>query len=595
MKKKTWKRISLGAVALLSTFTLVACGNSSSSSEQKDVGDFKTEVENSGTSVDNAQFKYAIVSSSDSTGILMDELVDQTVDSSFSSFVDESMFGYDGNRKLDDTGLAKVTFDTENNKYTVTLTGKDYKWSDGQAFTIDDYIYTIESMTSKDYTGKRYGTAFTNIVGAEEYHNGTATSISGLKKIDDYTVEVSVKEMTPSMELAGGDIPSYVTPKHIFKDIAVKDWETSDYARTNKFVGMGPFTVDNVVTGESITYKANPNYYKGTLKISSLKADIVSPDTIVSEVKAGKYDIASMPTDQYTSYNDLDNITLLGQIDSSYEYISFNFGKWDSEKGENVMNDNAKMNNVKLRQAIGYAIDNKTAGEKLYNGLYLPATTAIISFFGDLHDDSLKGYTYDPEKAEKLLDEAGYKDTDNDGYREDPDGKAFKISLAARTRTDANEKLIQQYIAWWKEVGLDVELYGGKTMELNAFYDAIQSNDSNIDMFIGGWSTGYDPNPEGTWGPKAEFNMSRYVNATGTEIMDKMNSKEAFDEKTNKELYDDWQEYVQDEAFFIPTFESVNLTAVNNRVKYWDTYLGSASKVSWEKVELVKDKGVSGN
>ncbi len=72
------------------------------------------------------------------------------------------------------------------------------------------------------------------------------------------------------------------------------------------------------------------------------------------------------------------------------------------------------------------------------------------------------------------MDEAGYKDVDGDGIREGKDGKEFKITFAARKRTEANEALVQQYIAWWKEVGLNVELYTGRTVEINTFYEAVQ-------------------------------------------------------------------------------------------------------------------------
>lgn len=103
-------------------------------------------------------------------------------------------------------------------------------------------------------------------------------------------------------------------PKHIFKDIPIADWEGSEYSRTAKYVGMGPFKVKDVTSGESITFVANEYYYKGKPKIDSVKVDIVSPDTIVSEVKAGKYDIVEMPEDQFDSYKDLSNIKLTGAI-----------------------------------------------------------------------------------------------------------------------------------------------------------------------------------------------------------------------------------------------------------------------------------------
>ena len=594
--KKTTKLFALAGVTLLSASVLAACGSKSSSSSETAELSFPAEVKQDGTAVAESQLKYAWVSASTSSGLLIDELTETTTDSTFGGMVDISMFGYDGDRKLDDSGLAKAEFDVDGKKITVSLTGKDYKWSDGEPFTIDDYIFTIKAMASKDYTGVRFDDKFLNIVGMDEFVAGTASDISGLKKVDDYTVELTVKEMSPSMMYAGGDVPSYVQPEHIYKDIPVAEWESSEYSRTAKLVGMGPWKIKEIVNGESITYVPNEYYFKGTTpKTGSLKIDIVSPDTIVSEMKAGHYDIAEMPADQLDSYKDASNLNLVGSLESAYEYISFNLGKYDEASGKNIMDENAKMNDVKLRQAIAYAIDTKTAGEKLYNGLYHPATSLIISFFGDLHDSELEGYSYDPDKANELLDEAGYKDVDGDGIREGKDGKEFKITFAARKRTEANEALVQQYIAWWKEVGLNVELYTGRTVEINTFYDAIQANDASIDMYAGGWSTGYDPNPNGLWGETAPFNMSRFVDEKNTELLDAIGSVASFDEKTNLKNYKAWQEYAFEQAFAIPTFESEAITALNKRVKNFDTNYGSASEngIALENIELTADKGVA--
>ncbi|HFI0479908.1 TPA: oligopeptide ABC transporter substrate-binding protein [Streptococcus suis] len=594
--KKTTKLFALAGITLLSASVLAACGSKSSSSSQSQELSFPSEVKQDGSAVADAQLKYALVSATTSSGLLIDELTENTTDSTFGGMVDISMFGYDGDRKLDDSGLAKAEFDVEGKKITVSLTGKDYKWSDGEPFTINDYIFTIKSLASKDYTGVRFDDKFLNIEGMQEFVDGKASDISGIKKVDDYTVELTVKEMSPSMMYAGGDVPAYVQPEHIYKDIPVADWEKSEYSRTAKLVGMGPWKIKEIVNGESITYVPNEHFFKGTTpKTSSLKIDIVSPDTIVSEMKAGNYDIAEMPADQLDSYKDASNLNIVGSLNSSYEYISFNFGKYDEAAGKNVMNENAKMNDVKLRQAIAYAIDTKTAGESLYNGLYHPANSLIISFFGDLHDSELAGYTYDPEKAKKLLDEAGYKDTNGDGIREGKDGKEFKITFAARKRTEANEALVQQYIAWWKEVGLNVELYTGRTVEGNTFYDAIQANDPAIDMYAGGWSTGYDPNPTGLWGPIAAFNMSRFVSEENTKLLDAISSTDSFDEKTNLENYKAWQKYAYEQAFAIPTFESESIVALNKRVKNYDTNYGSASEngIALENIELSADKGVA--
>ena len=589
MKKRNVMILFSATVAL----TLAACGSkeqSSSTSSTSGTTKYASEVTHDGTPIKGGTLKYAIVSSSPFSGIFADELSSDTNDSSIGGLIDESMFDYDENRKLTNTGLASIEFDVENKTATVTLNSKDYKWSDGQPVTIDDYIFAYQAIGNKDYTGVRYDDDYKNVVGMEEYHDGKADSVSGLEKVDDYTVKIHFKEMSPSMQLAGGSVCAYIMPKHIFKDIPEAEWEKSEYVRGTKFVGLGQFKIESIVAGESVTLVPNEHYYKGVAKVDKVVMEVVSPDNIVSEMKAGNYDIATMPNSQYEAYKDLTNVTLLGSQASAYEYIGFHLGKYDKETGKNVTDPNAKMADVKLRQAMAYALDIDAAGQNLYNGLQHSSNSIIIPFFKDVYNKDQEGFSYNPEKAKQLLDEAGYKDVDGDGIRENKDGSKLTINFAARTRDEANESLVQQYLNWWKEIGLNVQLYTGRTIELNSFYDKVQADDPEIDVFAAGWSTGYDPNPSGLFGETAQFNFERYVDAEGTTIMDKISSTESFDSAKNVEFYKEWQKYVHDKAFIFPTLVGEELTAVNKRVKYYDVNLGSKKSALYQ-VELTSDTG----
>ena len=589
MKKRNVMILFSATVAL----TLAACGSkeqSSSTSSTSGTTKYASEVTHDGTPIKGGTLKYAIVSSSPFSGIFADELSSDTNDSSIGGLIDESMFDYDENRKLTNTGLASIEFDVENKTATVTLNSKDYKWSDGQPVTIDDYIFAYQAIGNKDYTGARYDDDYKNVVGMEEYHDGKADSVSGLEKVDDYTVKIHFKEMNPSMQLAGGSVCAYIMPKHIFKDIPEAEWEKSDYVRGTKFVGLGQFKIESIVAGESVTLVPNEHYFRGVAKVDKVVMEVVSPDNIVSEMKAGNYDIATMPNSQYEAYKDLTNVTFLGSQASAYEYIGFHLGKYDKETGKNVTDPNAKMADVNLRQAMAYALDIDAAGQNLYNGLQHSSNSIIIPFFKDVYNKDQEGFSYNPEKAKQLLDEAGYKDVDGDGIRENKDGSKLTINFAARTRDEANESLVQQYLNWWKEIGLNVQLYTGRTIELNSFYDKVQADDPEIDVFAAGWSTGYDPNPSGLFGETAQFNFERYVDAEGTAIMNKISSTESFDSAKNVEFYKEWQKYVHDKAFIFPTLVGEELTAVNKRVKYFDVNLGSKKSALYQ-VELTSDTG----
>ena len=125
----------------------------------------------------------------------------------------DTLFENDDVFRITDDGAATLDLDEDTKKATIKV--KDnVKWSDGEDVTADDVIFPYEIIGNKDYTGIRYDDTFRNIVGMEEYHDGSADTISGIKKIDDKTVEIEYKEVNPSMLQSGGGIWSYAAPKH---------------------------------------------------------------------------------------------------------------------------------------------------------------------------------------------------------------------------------------------------------------------------------------------------------------------------------------------------------------------------------------------
>ncbi len=266
------------------------------------------------------------------------------------------------------------------------------------------------------------------------------------------------------------------------------------------------------------------------------------------------------------TYKDTEGYQILGCPEQAYTYIGFKMGMFDKETNTVKYNPKAKMADKSLRQAMGYAIDNDAVGQKFYNGLRTGATTLIPPVFKSLHDSEAKGYTLDLDKAKKLLDDAGYKDVDGDGIREDKEGKPLEIKFASMSGGETAQPLADYYVQQWKEIGLNVTYTTGRLIDFQAFYDKLKNDDPEVDIYQGAWATGSDPSPTGLYGPNSAFNYTRFESEENTKLLDAIDSKASFDEEKRKKAFYDWQEYAIDEAFVIPTLYRNEVLPVNDRV-----------------------------
>ena len=565
---------------LIMMMLLMACGpgqkKSADGNKNSESIKFETETQNKDNAVPGAVLSVAMVKDSPLVGIFNQAMYKDGYDGDIIDwFLGSYILDIDENFEVTDTGIATLSVDPENKKATIKI--KDgMKWSDGQPIVADDIIYTYEVIGNKEYTGVRYSDESAKIVGMEDYKAGKASTISGIKKIDDKTVEISFKEMGQGIYTVGNGLERYAMPKHYLKDVPIKDLEKSEKIRS-KVVVAGPYTISSIVPGESIELKGNPYYFKGKPKTDKVTIQVVNSQTITAAMKSGKYDIVlDIPTELYKTYKDLDNIDTLGRQELYYSYLGFKMGKYDKAKGENVVNPNAKMADLKLRQALAYGLDINQMVKAFYDGLREKATSSVPPVFGKYYPKDLAGFPYDPEKAKKLLDEAGYKDVNGDGYREDKNGKPFEIKIAAMSGGDIAEPLVQFYIQQWKEIGIKGVLATGRLIEFNSFYDKVEADDPEIDVYFAAWGTGSDLNAMKVKGPRAAFNYTRFVSDENTRLMeDTANPKTLTDPNYKAEAYKKWQEYFINQAVEVPLTYRYEVFPVNKRVKNFNISYGS--------------------
>jgi len=594
------------ALALISGMLLLAsCGGindggaKDAKKEAVDVSTVESQypsyVENEGTPVEATVLKVAVVSDSPFRGIFNGFLYSDSLDGSFMASTMNGAFPIDPDLKIildsDETPI-KVSVNPEEKTVTYKI-NPNFKWSNGEPVTTKDIVKTYEIMANQEYITSskslRYNKNRKAIVGIEEYNEGKADKISGLEVIDDSTMKIHLKEMTPSVYWGGNFVPEFVNAKQ-FEGIPMDKITESDALRKNP-LSYGPYVIKEIVQGEKVIFEANPYYYKGEPKIKRLEMEILPPSQQVAAIKAGKYDIVlKVSPEIFPELEKLDNINILTKKAGSMNYIAFKLGKWDEEKNEVVTDPNSKMYDLNLRKAIAYAIDMDAVSKQFYHGLSTPAKSQLSPLFPSLHNPEINGFKQDVEKAKQLLDEAGFKDVDGDGIREGKDGKPVKYTLAMMSGGEIAEPLAQYYIQQWKAIGLDVELLDGRLLDSKNFYNRVNGDDPAIDFCIAGIGFGTDPQQLAIFGKNAKFNISRYISDNLEAALDATVSKDAMNEEYRVKAYKDYEKVFMEEIPAVPILNKLDILVVNKRIKKYDwrpNVDGKPNTFKWSMIEVV--------
>ena len=594
------------ALALISGMLLLAsCGginDGGAKDAQKEAVDVSTVesqypsyVENEGNPVETSVLKVAVVSDSPFRGIFNGFLYSDSLDGSFMASTMNGAFPIDPDLKIildsDETPI-KVSVNPEEKTVTYKI-NPNFKWSNGEPVTTKDIVKTYEIFANQDYIVSSKSLRFSKnrkaIVGIEEYNEGKADKISGLEVIDDSTMKIHLKEMTPSVYWGGNFVPEFVNAKQ-FEGIPMDKITESDALRKNP-LSYGPYVIKEIVQGEKVIFEANPYYYKGEPKIKRLEMEILPPSQQVAAIKAGKYDIVlKVSPEIFPELEKLDNINILTKKAGSMNYIAFKLGKWDDEKNEVVTDPNSKMYDLNLRKAIAYAIDMDAVSKQFYHGLSTPAKSQLSPLFPSLHNPEINGFKQDVEKAKQLLDEAGFKDVDGDGIREGKDGKPVKYTLAMMSGGEIAEPLAQYYIQQWKAIGLDVELLDGRLLDSKNFYNRVNGDDPAIDFCIAGIGFGTDPQQLAIFGKNAKFNISRYISDNLEAALDATVSKDAMNEEYRVKAYKDYEKVFMEEIPAVPILNKLDILVVNKRIKKYDwrpNVDGKPNTFKWSMIEVV--------
>ena len=577
----------LGSIGLVTgaVLTLAACGQKSNDNAGvNDAKKFpqqtpKKAVKKGGT------LSYALETDTPFTGIFNNELSTSQPDADVAQFGNESLFDTDDSYKINSKGPA--TFKLDRKAKTITIeVKKGVKWSDGKQVTAKDVEYEYEIMANKGSKSQRYTASLQNIVGLTDYHDGKSKNISGIEMSDGENgrkVVIHFKEMKPGMLQSGnGYFLESASPYHQLKNIPFDKLQSSDAVRKNP-IFFGPYKISKIVRGQSVTWVPNKYYWRGTPKLDKITISVVNPNSASQAIKSHKFDIADVVNSQWDQVKNTKDVNFVAKVPLAYSYMGFKVGKW--KDGRNVMDPKAKMNNKSLRQAMAYAMNIDAVNKRYTHGLSFRVPTLIPEQFGDYFNKNVKGYSYNLKKANQLLDKAGYKKKGT--YRVQPNGKPLTINLAAMAGNSTLEPITRNYIQQWKKIGLNVKLTTGRLIEFNSFYDKIQNDSKDVDVFMAAWSLSSEPSPNDLYNEKAPFNFTRFVTKKNTQLLGEMDSQKAFNHKYRVDKFHEWQKYMNDEAYVVPTSNSYAIDAINSKITGYSLKPSDANSL-WYKVGYAK-------
>jgi peptide/nickel transport system substrate-binding protein len=359
-------------------------------------------------------------------------------------------------------GLAE-SWEVSDDGLTVTYTLREgLQWSDGEPLTADDIAYTINR--SRD----------------EEWINHVSTTANlDAQVIDERTVEITTSVPDPKLPV----MDVYIVPKHIYEQYdaeAIYEYDGQDG------VGSGPFTVTEVRKGEFIRMAKNPNWYGKEPAMDEVVFRIFADSSAQYEaLNAGELDaVDDIPAQIFTTLDPDGDIAPIAGNQGGFTELAMNAGCGELGDGHPALED------VKVRQAINYAIDRDLLVEKVLNGLGTPGDALPVSAEPSWYDLGLgegEGFTYDPERAKALLDEAGW--VDNGSGTREKDGEELSLRLFDRPAA-ASASATEFIVGWLDDIGIPTEVKGYDDSQLTPIIGK-----GEFDLFVWGWVPFVDPDP----------------------------------------------------------------------------------------------------
>jgi len=409
----------------------------------------------------------------------------------------------------------------------------DAHWSDGVRITARDVVFTWQTQVSPE-VGWLYGDG--------------KDFIDSVEAVDQHTVRVTYTRSYPYqfMDLNDG----LIIPAHAWSEIPFDRWAETDWK--DHVIAGGPFTLAGHTPQQEIALARNPNFYDSGLPYldRTVFRIVGSKQALMTQLMAGEIDfVQSIPPSEIDRVRGHEDLDLVIYDDRSYSHVCWNITR-------------PRLSDPRVRRALTSAIDRETLIDVVYGGFGRLSVGPILSSFWAFNR-SLESVAFDPSAARTLLADAGWTDTDGDGFL-DRDGEAFEIEILASAENELRQDiaiLIQEDL---KRIGVKIEV---RLVEWGTMMAVMQ--DGAFDAVVNLWEEPTQIDLEGLWHsvPPGEptFNFGRYGNPEVDRLLAEV--AEITDFTAQKPIFDQIQELIVGDQPYTFLVENTRLTAHGSRIR----------------------------
>ncbi len=471
-------------------------------------------------------------------------------DNAYDWYMIYTMFDFNVDVDFDGKAIPGATdYKVSDDGLTYTFTIKDgVKFWDGNPATATDLEFAYYLEADPNYDGPS-DISKTFIKGLDAYKKGKADKIEGIKVIDDKTLQITADKAS-GPAIYGLQVP-LLEKKYYGADF--KKGDTAKVKQKNGApMGTGQYKFVEYKAGQELKLVANESYFKGAPKIKNLIFSITPTGQELQRVMAGETDIdmADVSPDNMKAAKDAGFIDIYRFPTNGYGYVGLN----DADP---------KFSDVKVRQALMYALNRAAVVEKVY-GEYARVVNIPESNVSWAYDDEgCNTYEYNLDKAGQLLDEAGWKLNSN-GKRE-KDGKEFKIKFSCMSPHPVTDIMVPVMKDDYAKLGIDV------TVE-NLDWPTLQQKATKKKLEAYFMASGLTPDPDNSLANAYKSNASQNYYNYKNDKVDSLCEKGLNEISTEKRkpIYKELYKILNNDLPVLFVYQRSDMWVANSRIKNYE-------------------------